>query len=394
VNRKDIQSLAIFLCLFNLGCNAAKIGGAIGILGAGVRIIGGLPDIPPAPGQVTPTPTPANTATLTPVPSEIPPVFPTPTPTAVPPSPTVTPGAVTPAPSPTLPPPVGRHPGQACMLDGPPWLNPAPPSSPVKAEQAVCPKGFRAIDYTDSRSGRFRRACIVDWQCAAGTNGRSLAEGASISIPGHIRLDDAGYVTDVDNGAACGGDAWGRKVCDGVLAPPPIWEGKEEKWWAQAAACDPPKCEVAPTPAPTPVGPRPTPNTSCAPVEAIEHWIVGGGGCHAHSPTGDGRIKCVLDSTVRPICDDSHADNWNSFCGQRTHDPDYDSPAGAQLWTIDGAEDRGPNPANSAQRIIVGSPGAEVHVTVCLRPDARTVDGCRIPIRGDACNRTVWNLPQ
>lgn len=346
-----------------------------------IKVIAQLPDLP-LPPQVTPRPTVTPVATLEP---SVPTVTATPT---TKPTFTLTP-TNTPLPLPTVT-PSPRGPGQACMLAGPPWLKPAPPAEPVKVEQAQCPKGFRTIDYTEPNSSRFRRACVVDWVCAQGTNGRSLAENAAISIPGSIRLDSDGFVRDMDNNAPCGGDAWGRKVCNGLLAPPPQWEGKEEKWWAAAAACDPPRCSEIPEVTPEPQRP---PNTSCEPVEALEHWIVGGGHCHAWKPLADGLIRCTLDSTVRPICDLDHLDNWNSFCGQRTHDPNYDSPEGAQLWFIDGAEDRGPNPENSAQRVIVGPPGGSVTISVCLRGDARTADGCRIPTRGNACNTTTWNLP-
>lgn len=143
---------------------------------------------------------------------------------------------------------------------------------------------------------------------------------------------------------------------------------------------------------------------ACAPVEAIEHWIVGGGGCHAWHPIGGGRVRCVLDSTIRPICDEDHQDNWNTFCGKRTHDPPYDRGAGAQAWTIVGAEDWGPNncpddpnvpstDCNSAQRVIVGPAGGHVKVTICLRDNAVTYDGCPIPLRSNHCNTTEWTLP-
>jgi len=315
--------------------------------------------------QFIPCPTPTPTATQTPVPTATP-----------------LPGAATPTPAPTSAP---SNPGNACMLEGPPWLSPAPPDVPVPAEMAVCPKGFRVIDYTDPNSGRFRRACIVDWQCAPGTNGRSLAENAAISIPGHIRLDSDGYVRDVDNGKPCGGDAWGRTVCNRELIP--NWESPSgEAWWKAAAACDPPKCAPPPT------------SGECARAIALnQHFLVGGGGAHAWHPIEGGLVRVVLDTTWRPICDPEHAQNWNDpdVCGHCSHDPDYTVPQGAQLWTVSGAEDRGWNPGNSAQRIIVGKPGAQVKITICpARPVIAPATGTELPIRGDGCSRPdAWNLP-
>jgi hypothetical protein len=159
------------------------------------------------------------------------------------------------------------------------------------------------------------------------------------------------------------------------------------------------------TPAPTAV-PTPTPTSTpspggvaeCARAIAInQHNLVGGGGCHAWHPIADGLIRCVLDTTWRPICDPPHEQNWNdpNICGKCSHDPDYDSPAGAQLWTVDGAEDRGPNPGNSAQRIIWGRPGATVRITICpANPVIAAATGTVLPIKGDGCARPApWQLP-
>lgn len=118
-----------------------------------------------------------------------------------------------------------------------------------------------------------------------------------------------------------------------------------------------------------------------------------GNKCHGWHKTREGQIKCVVDSTIRPICDTDHMDNWNTFCGQRTHDPDYESPAGAQNWEISGAQDLGPHPGNSAMRDILGAPGAQVWVRVCIDKDARTPDGCKITRRGDGCGERTFTLP-
>lgn len=190
------------------------------------------------------------------------------------------------------------------------------------------------------------------------------------------------------------------EVCNPSPRPTPTAEPTSEP-----SPTEPPLPEATATPIPTPTSqPSPThtpiPNDleMCKRAIAMNaHFLVGGGGCHAWTPTGDGNIKCVLDTTWRPICDEDHMDNWNNpdICGKCSHDPDYNSPSGAQEWTVGGAEDRGPHPANSAQRIIVGKPGARVTITICpANPVIAAATGTVLPIRGDGCSRPAsWNLP-
>ncbi len=177
---------------------------------------------------------------------------------------------------------------------------------------------------------------------------------------------------------------------------------------APTATPTPPQETPTPTPAPTSEPtPQPSPTPSPTPggslnecVRAIalnQHFLVGGGGAHTCAPTGDGRVKMILDSTWRPICDTDHMINWNDpdICGKCSHDPDYESASGAQEWTIRGAEDRGPHPSNSAQRIIVGNPGDLVEVLICpARPVIAAATGTELPIRGDGCSRPApWRIP-
>lgn len=367
----------VLLAIISAGCTAAKIGTAVGILGAGVRIIGGLPSVPPPPcvepnhvwsdeakGCVPVTPTVAPTATSSPGAP-----IPTPTLTPPPPLPTSTPGAVTPAPPPTLPPPAA-----GCAID--------PGPEPVSIRQVPrCMRGYEPLDFQDdptlcgvkAGSGDSRTA----WRLGYGVFRQNLTLAM---VHGNLLQYDEGrgYV-----------DATGRYFPDGIH----LYEHPEGPTapYSHGGYVVPAYCSAA-TPAPTP-GATPLPGTSDECARAISmnaHFLVGGGGCHAASPTGDGRVKCVLDSTLRPICDPEHQDNWNdpNLCGRCSHDPDYNSPAGAQIWTIDGAEDRGPNPNNSAQRIIVGRPRAQVLVTICpAKPVIAAATGTELPIRGDGCSR-------
>lgn len=265
---------------------------------------------------------------------------------------------------------------------------PAPPPFPVPvlaAEGEATPEGFRRVVDRDRRVG-----FVIDWACAAGTNGRSPAEGADVSLRGgHVIIDPSdGMIRDVDNGKKEGMDRWGRKVQDGAITIP-FWEGKEEKFWAQWSACDP-------LPLPT------TPTSACAVVENLEHWMAPGNKCHDWHRDGD-QIICVVDSTIRPICDKDHMDNWVKECGQRTHDPDYRWRRNAFNWKVTGAIDMGPNcPTNpdeecenAAQRVIIGDPGADVVVEVCIPPGARTPDGCLItPKGGTGCDTRRFKLPE
>ncbi len=170
-----------------------------------------------------------------------------------------------------------------------------------------------------------------------------------------------------------------------------------------------PSPTAPPTPAPTVVeptrqpAPEPTrtpapPADTCAAVQSVQHTMAPGNKLHA------GRARRgLVDSTIRPICDTDHLENWDSFCGRRTHDPDYARRHGAMEWTVTGAQDLGPNCPdgsdpndeceNSAQRWISGEPGAQVTVRVCIPANKRTPDGCLIVRQGDGCGERTFTLP-
>lgn len=162
---------------------------------------------------------------------------------------------------------------------------------------------------------------------------------------------------------------------------------------------------AAPTATPAAATPTPTPvaSSSCAAVETTPHTMAPCNHCLAWHFEEGGTVKCLCDSTIRPICDTDHQDNWNTFCGKRTHDPDYTKRKGGMEWTISGAHDLGlncppgTNPEddcqNSAQRWIRGARGAQVSVTVCIPANKRTPDGCLIIRAGDGCGSRVFNLP-
>lgn len=326
-----------------------------------------VPDPTPAP-SASPTPT-AETAT------------PTPTPTA---APTATVPTATPAPPP------------------PPCVTPPPADRPVPLQRASngrCPRGWETVD------GAW---CVVASECRE--HGHSACFGDRDNYAWAVwYAQRQGHWTVTSSGYACDGgrgwyDAFARvwrlngDCSTGAPDGPPTYglrdpEGQGNDGPGYIGVSHAVTCDQIPTPPPTPVGPTPTPNPSCAPVEALEHWMAPGNSCHAWQPEADGRIRCLVDSTIRPICDRDHPENWDSFCGQRDHDPPYDRAEGAQLWTITGAEDSGPSDSNYAQRWLRGWPGAQVSVTVCIRPDARTPDGCRIPRRGDGCGSRLFELP-
>lgn len=337
---------------------------------------------------ICPTPTPTRTPTATPTPiapTDIPITTPTPTP----------------APTPEDP--------EACVD----MLGVPSQAVPVFSDNAwPCRPGRREVLSPRREDGNLpeRRGCVRNWVCADGKQdfqpARVIARalhfgginGVHACLPGEG--PGLGFICDAGR---YGQEGYGRNIFDD-LSIVPAGPDDEGEPWRRAGICAPVRCTPPPTPAPSPQ-PTPIPNASCAPVEAIDHWIVGGGGCHAWHPISDGRVRCVLDSTIRPICDTDHMDNWNSFCGRRTHDPAYDTYNGQQVWRIEGAEDWGPNKCddqhpdtpspdcNSAQRVIVGPAGGKVKVTVCLRDNAKTYDGCRIPLRADHCNTTEWHLP-
>lgn len=327
-----------------------------------------LPFKIPCPSS-TPTPRP----TVTPAPSPTHGPAPTATPTSTT-APTATPTAV-----PTAAPP---------CFEAPP-----PPSVPVSLAfpGSSCPRGFERIESDASVSGSV--LCVVKSQCDRdGSAGCREPSGRTVVRPawklgydlnaGHRvlqRFGDAWLA--FDGGRGCT-DAYGRHFpesggCQNLYVHP---EGPTAPWSYNGFAL--PLLCPDPIPAPTP-DPPPT-TASCEAVERVEHFMAPGDHCHAWNKMADGRIRCLVDSTVRPICDLDHMYNWVGVCGRRFHDPDYSSPDGAQDWIIEGAEDDGPNQNNYAQRHIVGRPGASVRVTVCLKSDAVTPDGCRITPRGQA----------
>lgn len=275
---------------------------------------------------------------------------------------------------------------------------PDPPASPVSlAFRGGCPRGFERLAYDISGPGgtvlcAVKSTCDQDGHAACFADGDRPAWRIGFDIDhGHRKLLQYGdkWLAH-DDGRGCV-DAYGRFFPDsgGCLKLYEHPEGPSAAWTHDGMAM-PFKCPTpTPTPGPTPVG---TPSTSCAPVESTEHWMAPGDHCHLWE-RDMGRIRCLVDSTIRPICDHDHQENWDGVCGKRFHDPDYDSEAGAQTWAISGAEDLGPHRKNSAQRWMVGEPGAEVGVTVCIRPDAVTPDGCKITRRGDGCGSRIFRLP-
>lgn len=348
--------------------------------GSCIRFIANLPDLPEPPGVATMTPTPSVGPSATPTQGP----SPTPEPTKTPaPSASPTPSSTPPSPTP--------FPTQQSirMLPQSPWTAPQPPSFSIPAwtqGQPACKPPMSPVG--PDRNGRI--GCTVAWTCAPGTNGRSPAEVAQVGLTGgHVILDPTdGLIRDVDNGLSCGTDAWGRRVCDGIVMKE-WWEGKEEKWWARISACDPLSLE---TPSPTPKPRTPTVPTSCQPVESQDHWMAPGNHCHAWKWDGS-QIRCLVDSTIRPICDEDHQENWQGLCGFRTHDSDYSKPEGAMNWKFVGAIDLGPNEENSAQRWILGWPGDLVKVTVCIPPGMKTPDGCLIRNQGGGCGTREFILP-
>ncbi len=358
-------------------------------------------------GGPTPTPAPTATATPSPAPTAIEtcpdghslfcqpssgqcwclPNMPTATPAITPtvaPAATVTP---TPAPTPTA------IPVPQCFEAAP------PPTGPVSLafRGTSCPRGFERLAY-DITGPPGHVLCAVRSQCEHDGHAACFATGdkpawriAYDISAGHKKLLQYGdkWLAH-DDGRGCA-DAYGRFFPDrhGCMVLYEHPEGPTAPWSFLGLA-EPYKCpDATPTPAPTPTGP---PSTSCAVVESTEHWMAPGQSCHQWEHDM-GRIRCLVDSTIRPICDLDHQENWDGICGRRQHDPDYDSPEGAQAWIVSGAEDLGPHHKNSAQRWIIGEPGAEVGVTVCIRPDAVTPDGCRITRRGDGCGSRLFRLP-
>lgn len=354
------------------------------------KVCGGKGEKPtPAP---TPTPTPAVTPTATPCPPETVTMYnqltgervcvtpvPTRTPTAVPTDvPTAPP---TPTPTPVCAPRPGPTPVTLA------WINRCPRyMEPLHFEGeglVTPPEGIKYCGLAQGE-GNHRTAWRIGYHMAR------LHEG-------QFRLAKMGNALVMEELGSRPGcvDAYGRWFpnCAEIYpsGPPEYYPHGERGVYEVAGYHYPTLCEdLPPAPRPTPtLGP---PVVGCAVVEEMAHFMAPGNSCHAWQKEG-GQIRCLVDSTIRPICDLAHLDNWNTMCGGRSHDPDYDSPSGAQIWTIEGAEDRGPHSSNSAQRWIVGPPGGQVKVTVCIRPDAKTPDGCRITRRGDGCGVREFILP-
>lgn len=326
-------------------------------------------------GRPTPTPHPTATpaSSATPLPTALP------TFTAAPPTPIPT---LTPVP--TAPP-------------EPPACVPAPSEDPVSLRQAGgCRRGYEPVQFQDDPT-----LCVI--KAGEGNKRTSWLMGYGLFRQGMELANMRGaLVQKQDRGCT---DAHGRFYpgCGSLythpegFSAPYTFGGYTVPEYCGAATPTP----VA-TPTPLPGGP------SCAAVEAIEHWLVGAGGPHAWHPVAGGRVHVVVDTTVRPICDEEHPDNWNTFCGQQSHDPaGYNTAAGAQDWTFSGhgIEDLGPNgcdtahphetspDCNSAQRVFRGPAGGEVKIVVCLRPGQVTDRGCPLPLRADPCSHQTWTLP-
>lgn len=308
-----------------------------------------------------------------PRPTEIPTPFPNPIPTS---TPTRTPNVVytpTPSPVPTVTPT--------------PFCIPRPSNEPVGLN--FCTKTDIELPFRDeiTHSGAL---CGLNYGVGNANTawrlGYGLAkQGMRVAIVNGKRLqfnEGRGYT-----------DKLGRYFPDGMnIYVHPEGESAPYTWGGYLV---PPFCEDQPSiPVPT-ATPGPI-NASCEPVVNLEHFMAPGDHCHQWDWDGN-QIKCLVDSTIRPICDMYHMENWNTFCGQRFHDPDYEHPIGEQNWSLNGSEGsvhfHGPNKKNYAQMWIKGNPGAFVNVTVCIKSDAVTPDGCKITRRGDGCGERKFNLP-
>lgn len=341
---------------------------------------------------------------VTPTPSPTPTVMPTATPTVVPTS---------------TPPPIRNEvcvEGNRLRSTLGDWT---PPPVPVPVRKTgPCPQF--TVEVGPDRNGVI--GCQLTYTKAPGEQGRTPAEGAQVALAnGHVVIDVDGMIRDVDNGASRGGDAYIRTVADGHIVPRPDGLGD----WDGAFAWPIP-CPAMPTPAPMPMPtrptPAPTPVAGCDVVERVGHWMAPGNKAHSWHPDGD-HIRAVIDSTIRSdagICDEDHHEDWLR-CGQKHHDPDYNKKSSAFIWSFTGIiQDLGPNTddddttcstrdgvfpmgspqctgswENSAQRIVIADQGACVTVTVCIPPDARTPEGCRIPARyGRVCDTRTFKFPE
>ena len=306
-----------------------------------------------------PRPTPDGTPAATPTPSPAPVQTATPGPTPTPAPPAPTPGT--------------------CV--------PKPGSEPVTLiYRGACPRYMEPLDFAGEGNVPASGACAVK----AGEENRRTAWrlGYGLGRQGML-LEQFGAVwLQHDPGRGCT-DAYGRHFPDcKTLYEHPEGETAPYTWGGYVV---PTFCGTEPTPTPTPL-PTAQPG-DCRAVESTPHWMAPGNKCHAFRMDG-GEVRCLVDSTIRPICDTDHRENWDTLCGRRTHDPDFSRPDGSMEWFVSGADDLGPSDENSAQRWIRGAPGAEVSVTVCIPANKRTPDGCLIIRRGDGCGSRVFNLPE
>lgn len=326
-------------------------------------------------GKPTPRPEPTLTPTALPTASPTPlPSLPTPSPTSLPTlAPTLTP---TPEPPPCVP---------------------TPSSDPVSLRQAGhCRRGYEPVQFQDDPT-----LCVI--KAGEGDKRTSWLMGYGLFRQGMELSNMRGALVQKQDRGCTDADGRFYPGCGNLYSHP---EGPSAPYtfggYTVPDYCGAPTPTPAATPTPGPV------SHSCVPVEAIDHWLVGAGGPHAWHPLAGGRVHVVVDTTVRPICDEEHPDNWNTFCGQQSHDPaGYNTAAGAQEWKFSGSgiEDLGPNGCdtehphevvpgcNSAQREFSGPAGGTVHIDVCLRPGQVTDLGCPIPLRADPCSHQTWTLP-
>lgn len=291
--RGKAKTALVMIAVTMLGCaswGAKEWATAGAIVGAGVKIIGGLPDIPEPPGEATATPTP--TPSRPPVITE-----PTPTPTIEPtPLPTAT---STPEPSPTVPPsrPTGAPvPGCMNLSEPPAHAVPIFTGQPCRRAQ-----GFVPVYAKDGTQG-----CIRQWVCDE-VNERCKPGDDCFSPLRRIQAS-------LDNGSvyrcAPGEGAGPEFICDGEDRPGQEAYGRNihadrtvivpegvdhDQPWKRASICGPKPCPATPEPTPTVAGPTPPP----------------GGG-----PRGD-RCTCQVACSVRIL-------GWNDNAGL----PPYIVPGG------------------------------------------------------------------
>lgn len=357
------------------------------------RIVGNLPDIPPPP-TATPTfaPPPDVTATPLPPPGPTSPSTPSPSPTPTPvPAPTVTP-----SPSPVPPPPTSTPTTPSSTPT--PVCIPRPGPNPVTLiYKGGCPRYMEVLDFEGEGNNNMpdsQKTCGIRNGEGNGRTAWRLGFGLGRQHMELQRFGDAWLQFDPGRGCT---DAYGRHFADCfTLYTNPDYPDAAYGWGGYsepASFCG----DATPTPVtPVPVTPVPTSNPSCAPVVAIGHSIAPGDHCHV---VRDSDGACLIDSTIRPICDRDHMENWNTICGNRDHDPDYAHARGTQDWRFTDAEDLGPNDhgegderTNFAQRWIRIT-GPHPTVEVCLKEGAVTADGCPLTRQGDGCGRRDIKLP-